>query len=687
VSLEILQIARASGRTVALKVQPRSQEDSTPALQLGMLRIWVDGREFPESQDAWDGNWLNIRAVCDYPGARVAVTGRWLDTVSFWNFGEGLKRVYKTLKSLVTVRSSSRLRAFEVSFVFFSVLTVSGLSGACGAGERSVQAPADLVLRGGRIVTLDDKLPEAEALAARDGRIVAIGTQGDIAPYVGPSTQVIELNTGFAMPGFIEGHGHFVGIGENKMNLDLARTTSWGEIVQIVARAAENAKPGQWIVGRGWHQEKWTSVPSPNVEGFPVHDSLDKVSPVNPVVLTHASGHASFVNAMAMERSGIGRTTANPAGGEIVKDALGNPTGLLRETAAALVRRGAGEPPPTAEEAEARARRVLELADQEVIAKGITSFQDAGASFEIIERLKRMIDENRIRVRLWEMVRMDDSGALVAGLDGARVVGYGNNRLTVRAIKAQIDGALGSRGAWLLEPYTDKADSSGLNTTSIESIRAMAQAAIDRGYQMAVHAIGDRANREVLDIYDEVFRKNGKDGKALRWRIEHAQHLSAADIPRFGQLGVVASMQAVHATSDAGFVEARLGGRRAQEGAYVWQKLIKTGAVLSNGTDAPVEDVDPIGNYYATVTRTTANGSVFYGDQRMNRMEALRSYTVNNAFAAFEDDVKGTLSVGKLADITVLTRDISSVPDDEIRQAKVVYTIVGGQIVYKGQDP
>jgi predicted amidohydrolase YtcJ len=570
----------------------------------------------------------------------------------------------------------------EGLFVLVS-LTAAALSSGCGSRPGEAREPADLVLQGGRILTLDDQRPEAEALAARGGRIVAVGSEADIAPYVGPSTQVIELDTAFAMPGFIEGHGHFVGIGENRMNLDLARTTSWDEIVAIVAQAVENAKPGQWIVGRGWHQEKWTSVPAPNVEGFPVHDSLDKASPVNPVVLTHASGHAAFVNAKAMELSGIGRTTASPNGGEIVKDARGNPTGLLRETAAALVRRGAGEPRLTAEEAEARARRALELADQEVIAKGITSFQDAGASFEVIERIKRLIDEGRLHVRLWEMVRMPDPASLAAGLDRARLVGYRDNRLTVRAIKVQIDGALGSRGAWLLEPYSDKPDSSGLNTTPIASVKAMAQAAIDHDYQMAVHAIGDRANREVLDIYAEVFKRNSKDGRSLRWRIEHAQHLAAADIPRFAQFGVLASMQAVHATSDAGFVEARLGGRRAQEGAYVWQTLMKTGAVVNNGTDAPVEDVDPIANYFAAVTRRTATGSVFHGDQKMDRMEALRSYTVNNAFAAFEEDLKGTLSVGKLADITVLTRDITAVPDDEIRQAKVAYTIIGGQIAYK----
>jgi predicted amidohydrolase YtcJ len=545
-------------------------------------------------------------------------------------------------------------------------------------------APADLVLRGGRIVTLDDKLPRAEALAARDGRIVALGTAAEIAPLVGPATEVVELNTAFAMPGFIEGHGHFSGIGENRLNLDLAGTTSWDEIVRLVAQSVANARPGQWIAGRGWHQEKWTSVPQPNVEGFPIHDALDRVSPDNPVVLTHASGHASFVNAKAMELSGVTRATANPIGGEIVKDRSGNPSGLLRETASALIKRGAGEPKPTPEEAEARARRALELADREVVSKGITSFHDAGASYETIARLKRLVDEDRIKVRLWEMVRDDDVASLMAGLDGARTIGYRDNRLTVRAIKAQIDGALGSRGAWLLEPYADKPDSSGLNTMPVASVRAMAQAAIDHGYQLAVHAIGDRANRETLDIYEEAFSRNKRDGSALRWRIEHAQHLAPPDIARFGRLGVIASMQTVHATSDAGFVVARLGERRAQEGAYVWQKLIKAGAIVSNGTDAPVESVDPIANYYAAVTRRTDDGRVFYGDQQMSRFEALRSYTVANAFAAFEEDLKGTLAVGKLADITVLSRDITAVPDDAIRETTVVYTIIGGKIVYRG---
>ena len=543
-------------------------------------------------------------------------------------------------------------------------------------------APADLVLRGGRIVTVDDRLPEVQALAARGGTIVALGSNAEVARYVGPATQVIELGGQLAIPGFIEGHGHFTGVGENRINLDFMNTKSWDEIVHMVAQAVETAKPGQWIIGRGWHQDKWTSRPDPNVEGFPLHESLDKVSPNNPVVLTHASGHASFVNQKAMELSNITRDTANPTGGEILKDKDGKPTGLLRETASSLVRQGAGAPVKTAADLEAEARRVLALADEEVIAKGITSFQDAGSSFATIDTMKRAIDDGKMHVRLWVMIRTGNA-ALRQNVDRYHLIGYGNNMLTVRAIKVTADGALGSRGAWLLEPYSDKPESTGLVPAAVQTLPETAQIAIDQNMQLCVHAIGDRANREVLNIYEAAFRKNGKTGKELRWRMEHAQHISAADIPRFGQLGVIASMQAIHCTSDAVFVPDRLGDKRSEEGAYVWQKLMKSGAVVTNGTDAPVENVDPIPNYYAAVTRKLADGRLFYPDQRMSRMEALRAYTIQNAFAAFEENLKGSLAVGKLADITILSKDITTIPDEDIKSAKVMYTIVGGKIVYR----
>jgi predicted amidohydrolase YtcJ len=405
------------------------------------------------------------------------------------------------------------------------------------------------------------------------------------------------------------------------------------------------------------------------------------VSPDNPVYLTHASGHASFANALAMKLSGITAATKSPAGGDILKDAKGTPTGLLRETASGLIRRGAGEPAPTDDERRDRANRVLQLAAEESLSKGITSFQDAGSSFETIDRMKAMADEGKLGVRLWVMVRagLEQESQKLAQY---RMVDHANGFLTVRAIKRSIDGALGSRGAWLLEPYSDKPDSTGLNTTSVEDIRATAKLAMQHDYQLCVHAIGDRANRETLDIFEETFKAN-PDKKNVRWRVEHAQHLHPNDIPRFGKLGVIASMQGVHCTSDAPYVIARLGRQRAEEGAYVWQKLMKSGAMVTNGTDAPVEDVDPIASYYSTVSRKLTDGSVFFADQRMSRMEALKSYTINTAYAAFEEGSRGSLKTGKYADMVVLSKDIMTVPEDQIPTTEVIYTIVGGKVRYK----
>jgi predicted amidohydrolase YtcJ len=539
--------------------------------------------------------------------------------------------------------------------------------------------PADLVLFNGRIATLETPA-DVQALAARGGRIVALGTDADVKRYIGPATEAIDLAGQFAMPGFIEGHGHFTGVGQAQLQLNLMTATSWDEIVAMVAAAVKQAKPGQWIYGRGWHQEKWRSVPSPNVEGFPTHQSLSAVSPDNPVLLTHASGHASFANARAMQLSDVDGATPNPAGGDLLKDAAGRPTGMFRETASRLIRAGTGEPAPTPAETSARAQRVLELASAEVLSKGITSFQDAGSSLADVDLMKRLIDEGRIGNRLWVMLRVGND-VLAANLARYRTIDYGDGFLTVRAIKKAIDGALGPRGAWLLAPYADKPGDTGRNTTPVDEIRETAKLALEHGYQLCVHAIGDRANRETLDLFEEAFK--GRDGKALRWRVEHAQHLSPADIPRFGRLGVIASMQGVHCTSDAPYVLARLGPQRAEEGAYVWQKLMKSGAVVSNGTDAPVEDVNPIASYYATVSRRLADGSVFYPDQRMSRIEALKSYTINAAYAAFEEESKGTLKVGKYADVVVLSKDLLNAPEAEIPATQVKYTIVAGKVKFR----
>lgn len=548
-----------------------------------------------------------------------------------------------------------------------------------GAPQQTVQ-PADLVITNGKVVTVVDGAPEAQAVASAGGRIVAVGTSAEIQKYVGPKTEVIDVRGQLVIPGFIEGHGHFSGVGTSKLNLNLMNAKTWDEIVAMVAERVKTAKPGEWIYGRGWHQEKWDVRPSPAVEGFPVHHSLSKVSPNNPVLLTHASGHASFANAKAMELSGVTGKTPNPAGGDFLKDANGNPTGLFRETASRLIRTGTGEN-PTPEERAARARRILELASEEVVSKGVTSFQDAGSSFADVDLMKAMIDAGKIHNRLWIMLRVNNQ-ALAANMAKYRMVDYGDGFLTVRGIKHSIDGALGPRGAWLLEPYSDQPDTTGHNTTPVPTIEETAKLALQHGYQLCVHAIGDRANRETLDIFERAFKAN-PDRKDLRWRVEHAQHLNPADIPRFGRLGVIASMQGIHCTSDAPYVPARLGTQRAEEGAYVWQKLMKSGALVTNGTDAPVEDVDPIASYYATVSRRLKDGSVFYPDQRMNRMEALRSYTINTAHAAFEETTKGTLEPGKYADMVVLTKDILTVPEEEIPTARVAYTIVGGKVRYR----
>ena len=562
------------------------------------------------------------------------------------------------------------MRKSFVYFVGFAVAVATLTVQARAQRGGTAQAPpADLVLTNGRIVTVDDARPEAEAIAISRDRIQALGTAAEIKPMIGPSTQVIDLQGQLAIPGFIESHGHFTGVGGAQLQLNLMNVDSWDKIVAMVAEAVSHARPGEWIYGRGWHQEKWTSRPAPNVEGFPTHASLDKVSPNNPVLLVHASGHAAFANGKAMELSGIRRPTESPAGGEILRDPSGDATGLMRETAQGLIKRGAGAPPPTAAETAARDREVLELASKEVLAKGITTFEDAGSPLSTIDLMKKMVDEGKMGVRLWVMVRQANA-AIAPKLAQYKMIDYGEGHLTVRAIKKQIDGALGSRGAWLLAPYADKPGSSGLETTPVAEIDETARIAMQNGFQLCVHAIGDRANRETLDIFERAFKANpGK--KDLRWRVEHAQHISAEDIPRFGKMGVIASMQGIHCTSDAPYVLERLGAKRAQEGAYVWQKLMKTGALIANGTDAPVEDVDPIPNYYASVSRKLKDGKVFFPDQRMSRMEALKSYTINGAYAAFEEANRGSLKPGKYADITVLSKDILKIPEDEIPTAKV----------------
>lgn len=543
------------------------------------------------------------------------------------------------------------------------------LLAACGGDGPGA---ADLVVLNGRLVTL--AVPaEAEALAAAGGRIVFVGSSDDARAWIGPDTEVLDLEGRLGVPGFIEGHGHFWGIGEAQLQLALEGARTWEEIVAQVAEAVAEAEPGTWILGRGWHQSKWAETPVPSVEGLPTHHGLSAVSPENPVLLGHASGHMAFANARAMELAGIDAATADPEGGEIVRDADGQPTGALRETAENLVARLRSE---TLEPS--HARQVVQLAGDECLAKGITSFQDAGSSFGLIDVYRRMADDGVLPLRLWVMV-LDSNEAMAESLSRYRMVDRGDGFLTVRGIKRSIDGALGAHGAWLLDPYEDMPQSTGLNTTSLDVMEETARLAREHDFQFCVHAIGDRANRETLDLFERVLVGD----RTRRWRVEHAQHLHPDDVPRFAELGVIASIQAVHCTSDGPWVPDRLGERRSAEGAYVWRDLIESGAVVTNGTDAPVEDVDPIASFHASVSRRMANGEVFHEDQRMTREEALRSYTIDAAYAAFEEDAKGSLEVGKFADLTVLSRDIMTIPEEEIPGTRVVYTILGGRLAYR----
>ena len=556
------------------------------------------------------------------------------------------------------------------------------VAGCCalwaGCSGPSVET-ADLVLHNGKVVTVDDAVPDGEAVAVRAGRIVAVGSDREIEAYIGSSTEVIDLQGQLAIPGFIDSHVHFSGIGQAQLQLGLMEVANWDEVVDMVAAAVAEAEPGELITGRGWHQEKWDRVPQPNVDGLPFHHSLSAVSPKNPVILGHASGHATYANGLAMEMSGIDRNTPDPQGGEIVRDADGNPIGVFRERAGRLLGPAQANATPT------DPWEVMRLADQEVLSKGITSVHDAGVGFGTIDLYKEMIDAGELGVRMNAMIRTGND-ELRARFPEYKTQSYGDHNLRVSTIKISIDGALGPHGAWLLEPYEDLPTSSGLNTAPVPDVEEAARIAAALDLQLAVHAIGDRANRESLDIMEQTFAGFGGITDR-RWRIEHSQHLHPDDIPRFGEMGVIPSMQGIHCTSDAPYVLERLGDQRAEEGAYVWQKLMATGSIIPNGTDAPVEDVSALAGYYATVSRVLRDGSVFYPDQRMSRMEALESYTINGAYTSFEEDIKGTLTPGKLADITVLSKDIMTIPEEEIPTTEVVYTIVGGKVKYRsGSD-
>lgn len=542
---------------------------------------------------------------------------------------------------------------------------------------------ADLVLRNGIVATVDDELGEVEALAAAGDTILAVGSTDEIDAYVGGDTRVIDLDGRLAVPGFIEGHGHFMGMGEAQMQLGLLETESWGQIVARVDSAVEDTDAGAWVEGRGWHQEKWDVPPDRTVQGFPTNDRLNEVAPNTPVYLTHASGHAAIVNEAALDAAGIGPNTPDPDGGTIVRDPWGQATGVLLETAEELVKEALEE--SRSNMGSERRREQVRLASEEALANGVTSFQDQGVSFETIDLYREMAKNDELPIRMYAMVSPEEvTPETQDALAAVRTVGAADHHLTVRAIgEVMADGALGSRSAWMLAPYDDEPDETGIRVTPVDRIREIAEIALDEDYQLAVHAIGDRANREVLDLFAGLFETHDVEGEALRWRIEHAQHLHPDDIPRFSGLGVMASMQAIHACSDAPYNYERLGTERVRQGAYVWRTLWEEGAVVGNGTDVPVEKIDPLANFHCTVTREVpGTDTPFTPEETLGRKQALKSYTLNNARMAFEETLKGSLTPGKLADVAVLSQNILAGSTEAIRETEIDYTIVGGEVAY-----
>lgn len=555
------------------------------------------------------------------------------------------------------------------------------LSAALAWGCQSKPVPADLIIKGGTIYTVDDKMPTVEAVAVNADTIRFIGSLADATAYQGEKTEVIDLQGATMTPGFIESHGHIMGVGYNELDLDLMTVKSYEELVDKVKEAAANAEPGEWILGRGWHQDKWTSKPSKMVKGFQTHELLSAASPNNPVYLSHASGHAGFANAKAMQLAGVNplskeKSTGEVEGGEIIRDKNGNPTGIFNERAQTLIRR------VIPENTQERNIRALELAMDACAKNGITGFHDAGASKSSIELFQSFADSGKLKTRLYVMITGWDRGLIRDWYKkGPRIDPRG---VTVRSIKLNCDGALGSRGAWLLEPYSDRTDTYGMATFPMDSVLSTSRDALRYGFQVCSHAIGDRANREVLDRYEAAFKEN-PSATDHRFRIEHAQHLHPNDIPRFAQLGVIPAMQAIHLSSDRGWAIERLGEKRIREGAYMWQSLLKSGAKVINGTDAPVEPLTPIASYYATVTRKNLEGQPEGGyepEEKLTREQALRSYTLDAAYGAFEEKIKGSISVGKLADFTVFSKDIVSIPEQEILKVQVLRTVVGGKTVY-----
>ncbi len=536
------------------------------------------------------------------------------------------------------------------------------------------QAPADLVFTNGKVYTANDKQIRAEAVAITGNKIVFVGSNGGVRRFTGAGTKVVDLHGATVLPGFTDAHMHLAGVGEREMTLNLEGTKSLEEFLALVKARVDQARPGQWVTGRGWIETFW----KPPV--FPTRQDLDHIAPGNPVVLQRADGHASIANSAALRLAGITRDTRAPSGGAINKDASGEPTGMLIDRAQGLV--GRLVPPDTDAEQD---EQIIKGVQREV-ELGWTQIQDAHGSWGEVERIRKLYRDGRIKIRIYKAISGPSADATRLIEQGARIGEFGG-KLTMRTIKVVMDGALGSRGAALLLPYSDDARTTGLITTDTVALKAMLVAALRNGIQVETHAIGDRGNRLTLDFYERAMQEVPADQRKVkepRWRDEHSQIVNPEDIPRFKTLGIIASMQPSHAIGDLFFAPSRLGMERLK-GAYAWATFIKLGVPVAGGSDAPVERGEPMIEFYAAVARkdlSGRSGEGWHPEEKVTRDQALKMFTLWPAFAAFEDDQRGTIEVGKLADLTILNQDIMTIPEAQIPKTKAIMTVVNGEVVF-----
>jgi len=559
-------------------------------------------------------------------------------------------------------------RAVVATGLFGAVL--SSVAPAVAQAQRTEVAPADLIVTNARVYTADETRPLADAFAVRDGRIVFVDSRQEANALKGSATRIVDAGGKTIIPGMVDAHAHFGGLAQTLRSVDLVGTHSYDEVIARVIERAKTTPKGSWIQGRGWDQNAWGDT------RFPSHEKLSAALPDHPVVLERVDGHATLVNAAAMRLAELTAATKDPSGGKVMRDARGVPTGILVDNATAIVERKV--PAPTTEQTRAALKEAISVMHR----WGLTGMHDAGASRTLIDLYETMAQAQELNLRVYVMIG-DDSTALEHYMKvGPRSALY-NNQLWVRAIKLYADGAMGSRGAALLEPYSDDPNNTGLLLSAPAHIRDVAERGLRAGFQVNTHAIGDRGNRVVLDAYEQAL-------KALptadhRFRVEHAQTLSAEDIPRFAQLGVIPSMQASHQTSDMYWIGKRLGPTRLL-GAYAWRSLINSGVVIPNGSDFPVEQVNPLISFHASIARQDANDWPAGGwlpEQRMTREEALRSMTLWPAFSAFQENDMGSITPGKLADFVILDQDIMRIPVELVLKTNVLATYVGGKAVYE----